>query len=88
MLQDACDRLMGDTDRDPTSFEMRAMLRASEALSAQSNEPIEDLDLDLLRKLASGNGGRRTGALRRSGYLEWTVTPAGRRALDDADTKE
>jgi hypothetical protein len=41
----------------------------------------EDLDLDLLAKLASGEGGRRTGALKRAGYLEWTVTEAGQRAL-------
>lgn len=39
------------------------------------------LDLDLLAKLASGEGGRRTGALRRAGYLEWQVTAAGRAAL-------
>lgn len=39
------------------------------------------LDLELLSKLASGEGGRRTGALRRAGYLEWTVTPRGLAAL-------
>jgi hypothetical protein len=47
--------------------------------------PEQDLDLDLLRKLASGEGGRRTGALRRAGYLEWTVTEAGLRALSATD---
>jgi hypothetical protein len=40
-----------------------------------------DLDLDLLGKFADGEGGRRTGALRRAGLLEWTVTPRGLAAL-------
>lgn len=39
------------------------------------------LDLDLLRKLADGDGGARTGALKKAGLLEWRVTDAGRRAL-------
>ncbi len=46
----------------------------------------DDLDLDLLRKLASGEGGRRTGALKRAGLLEWRVTDAGRAALGDGST--
>lgn len=41
----------------------------------------EPLDLDLLMRLAFGVGGRRTGALRRAGYLEWRVTDEGIRAL-------
>jgi hypothetical protein len=47
---------------------------------------IPSIDLNLLAKLASGEGGTRTGALKRAGYLEWTVTPAGLEAL--AETKE
>lgn len=35
------------------------------------------LDVGLLAKLASGEGGKRTGALKRAGYLKWTVTPDG-----------
>lgn len=41
----------------------------------------DNVDLDLLRKLASGEGGARTGALRRAGYLTWEVTGAGLAAL-------
>lgn len=37
----------------------------------------DKLDLVLLRKLASGEGGMRTGALKRAGLIEWTVTPLG-----------
>ncbi len=37
----------------------------------------EELDMDLLLRLARGCGGRRTGALRRAGLLEWRVTEAG-----------
>lgn len=40
-----------------------------------------DLDLELLAKLAAGEGGRRTGALKRAGLLEWHVTDAGLAAL-------
>jgi hypothetical protein len=48
-----------------------------------ADSPITESELlALLRKLASGEGGRRTGELKRRGWLEWTVTAAGRRALD------
>ncbi len=42
------------------------------------------LAMPLLRKLASGEGGQRTGALKRAGYLEWTVTARGYAALLEA----
>jgi hypothetical protein len=38
--------------------------------------------LDLLRKLASGEGGTRAGELKRRGWLSWTVSDAGLAALD------
>lgn len=37
--------------------------------------------LELLRKLARGDGGRRTGELLRAGYLTWQVTDKGMEAL-------
>jgi len=42
--------------------------------------PEEDL-MALLDKLASGEGGRRTGELKRRGFLRWEVTPEGLAAL-------
>ncbi len=42
--------------------------------------------LYLLRKLASGKGGRRTGALMRAGYIRVEVTEAGLAALKDRET--
>lgn len=42
--------------------------------------------LSLLRKLASGKGGRRTGALMRAGYIEVRVTEAGLAALAEKET--
>lgn len=42
----------------------------------------DELDLELLAKLASGEGGARTGALARAGLLRWEVTPAGLDALE------
>lgn len=39
--------------------------------------PELPLDLDLLRKFASGEGGRRTGALIRAGLIKVTITPEG-----------
>lgn len=47
-------------------------------------EPESFPDLELLRRLAEGTGGRRTGALKRAGYLEWKVTPRGVEALNEA----
>jgi hypothetical protein len=44
-------------------------------------------DLDLLRKMASGEGGARTGALKRAGLLEWTVTEAGMQAIATAEVE-
>jgi hypothetical protein len=45
-------------------------------------KPPNEADLlDLLRKLAAGDGGRRTGELKRRGWLEWRVTPAGQAEL-------
>lgn len=41
------------------------------------SDPEVDLDLDLLAKFASGEGGKRTGALKAAGLLEWTVTEKG-----------
>lgn len=35
------------------------------------------IDFDLLRKLAEGTGGERTGALMRAGYIKVTLTPEG-----------
>jgi len=43
-------------------------------------------DLDLLRKLASGEGGRRTGDLIRRGWIRVEVTDAGRAALGEGET--
>ncbi len=45
----------------------------------------ERLDMRLLRKLARGEGGTRTGALQRAGLLSWKVTPAGFDALADIE---
>lgn len=42
------------------------------------------LDLNLLRKLASGEGGHRTGALMRAGLLECRVTESGQAILAGA----
>lgn len=42
---------------------------------------VPPLDLELLAKMESGEGGLRTGALSRAGLLTWKVTPAGQRAL-------
>lgn len=56
-----------------------AVWRAAIDTLADFTEDV--LDLHLLAKLASGEGGRRTGALKRAGYLEWTVTDAGLAAL-------
>lgn len=39
------------------------------------------IDIGLLRKLAYGVGGRRTGALKRAGFLEWQVTNEGLKAM-------
>lgn len=52
--------------------------------AALGPEPVaeEGPDLDLLYKFATGIGGRRTGALKRAGFLEWRVTDAGYRAID------
>ena len=47
-----------------------------------AESPAPDLDLDLLRKMLEGGpGGRRTGALKRAGLLEFHVTEAGLAAL-------
>lgn len=54
----------------------------AEAVIAPGDAPI--IDLELLRKLASGVGGERTGALKRAGLIEWQVTPAGIAALNEA----
>jgi hypothetical protein len=50
---------------------------------AEARAPAEHPDdlLDLLRKLAHGTGGRRTGELRRRGWLRWEVTGEGHEAL-------
>lgn len=55
---------------------VRAALAAAKAEDAHYA-----LDMDLLRKLARGQGGKRTGALKRAGFLTWTVTEAGLEAL-------
>lgn len=55
--------------------------RARAAMAAKE-PPDEPLDLELLRKmLEGGSAGRRTGALKRAGLLEFTVTAAGLAAL-------
>jgi len=41
----------------------------------------ESIDLDLLAKLVRGEGGTRTGALMRAGYIRVEVTDEGRTAL-------
>lgn len=41
-------------------------------------------DMDLLRKIAQGTGGRRTGILMRLGLLECRVTNLGEGALEEA----
>lgn len=58
----------------------RAEARAAEENSGDDSATESDL-LDLLHKLASGEGGRRTGELARRGWLRWEVTEEGRRVL-------
>jgi len=43
--------------------------------------------LDLLKKMTQ-DGGKRTGELRRRGWLTWNVTDTGRRVLRDAEEKK
>lgn len=52
-------------------------------LVAQPKTP--PLDLQLLHKFATGEGGLRTGALRRGGLITWEVTQEGFQALRDAN---
>lgn len=84
---------LGSDDTDCPDCGRLALVREAEWLRTKSE--VERLraelagalsmqkenDMNLLRKLASGEGGRRTGALKRAGFLEWTVTPAGLAAL-------
>ena len=61
----------------------RALLAKLEALRPRRKLYAErEADLFvLLRKLAAGTGGTRTGELARRGWLTWTVTPNGLDAL-------
>lgn len=56
-----------------------------EAFDAGRAEERRDVlpDLDLLRKLASGEGGRRTGDLMRRGWIRVEVTEGGHAALSN-----
>ena len=56
-------------------------------LAGEGCPHVINVDLDLLAKLASGEGGTRTGALKRAGLLEWTVTPRGLEALREWDAR-
>lgn len=79
-------RLARDDDGSRASYPCTCGLDAALAFErkaeAESLQP--EIDLALLAKLASGEGGRRTGALKRAGYIEWTVTPRGYAALLEA----
>lgn len=44
--------------------------------------PVDGLDMDLLEKLARGEGGRRTGALMKAGLVKIEVTEKGMKALE------
>lgn len=75
--------------------EARVVIAAHERRTAELRAALADArsmqkenDMNLLRKLASGEGGRRTGALKRAGYLEWTVTEKGLAALADPAPRE
>lgn len=56
-------------------------LNMGEAALKGSDEYTEQSLLELLKKMQTGNGGRRTGELKRRGLLEWRVTEAGLAAL-------
>lgn len=60
------------------------LLRALVADAEIAADPPGTLDLDLLRRFASGEGGRRTSQLAAAGLLEWKVTPRGVAALNAA----
>lgn len=62
---------------------------AREALRGTPKEPAPEPEIDfgLLAKFASGEGGRRTGALMRAGYLCVEVTEAGHWALIDRNRR-
>lgn len=44
-------------------------------------DPSDQPDMGLLAALANGDGGQRTGLLKKLGYLQWHVTAAGKAAL-------
>ena len=52
----------------------------------RSCDPSESDLMDLLGKLDSGEGGKRTGELRKRGWLTWEVTEAGKAALANGCT--
>jgi len=59
----------------------------AEVAKKQRDLASGDIDMGLLEKLANG-GGRRTGALRRAGYLTWVITDEGREALNEWKKRE
>lgn len=61
--------------------EMKARHARAAAELAHVHKPTEPDLLDLLGKLASGEGGRRTGELLRRGWIKVEVTMFGRAAL-------
>ncbi len=87
-LQDTCPRCHGAGSRAPAHEPPCDQCGATGNTSLDSASGIRLCigphvpapDLNLLRAL-TGEGGRRTGVLRRAGFLTWQVTPAGYRAL-------
>lgn len=72
----------------PAELLRRLVVQTIEAATFEPAEDSSDLDLELLRRLASGVGGARTGALKRAGLLEWKITPRGTEALNAASMGE
>lgn len=56
--------------------------------SALERRTAASVDLDLLRRFAAGEGGRRTGVLMREGLIEVRVTDAGRAILAELEDGE
>ena len=64
-------------DQDDVSMMLGRAYDAGHLAGLKEAELIPVPDLDLLRRLASGEGGRRTGDLMRRGWIRVEVTEAG-----------
>lgn len=82
-------RFLDQRERDGLDFPYDSRpLRRLKALSVPESSLSESDLMDLLGKLISGEGGRRTGELKRRGWLKWEVTDAARQALSQQEPIE